>query len=86
MIVLYAVSIFFGVSKSISENTHHRPVTLLLGKQPRVVFVVALVAIDNDVLRGRNQTVLYATESSEGLLIGSGMEETDILRSAQQFR
>ena len=75
-----------SVGRSIAQNPHHRPVALLLGEQPGVVLVVALVAIDDDVLRRRDQAMRNAAVTADGLLIGSRMEKADILRSSPQFR
>lgn len=55
-------------------------VGLFFGEQAGVVFVVVLVPVDDDVFGGRNQTVLDAAEAADRLLIGSRMEEADILR------
>lgn len=38
----------------VAEYPQHRAVGLLLGEEPRIVFVVALVAVDDDVLRCRD--------------------------------
>ena len=65
---------------SVSEYAEHRAVGLLLGEEPRVVFVVGLVAVDDDVLRGGDQAVLDASEPAERLLVGSRVEESDVLR------
>lgn len=63
----------------IAQNAKHRTVRLLFGKKTCIVFVVALVAVDDDVLRCRNQTVLNAAETAQRLLVGSRVEEPDIL-------
>ena len=65
---------------SISQDAEHRAVGLFFGEQAGVVFVVVLVPVDDDVFGGRNQTVLDAAEAADRLLIGSRMEEADILR------
>ena len=65
---------------SISQDAEHRAVGLFFGEQAGVVFVVVLVPVDDDVFGGRNQTVLDAAEAAVRLLIGSRMEEADILR------
>ena len=65
---------------SISQDAEHRAVGLFFGEQTGVVFVVVFVPVDDDVFGGRNQTVLDAAEAADRLLIGSRMEEADILR------
>ena len=49
----------------VAEYPQHRAVGLLLGEEPRIVFVVALVAVDDDVLRCRDQAVLDAAETAQ---------------------
>ena len=68
---------------SIAQDTHHGAVTLLLGEQTRVVFVVALVAVDDDVFGRGDQAVLDAAEAADRLLVGARMEKTDVLRVAR---
>src|SRR5699024_5322119 len=67
---------------SISEDAHHRAVALLLGEQPRIILVIALVPVDDDMLGGRYEAVLDTSEAAERLLVCSRVEETDILRFA----
>jgi len=52
---------------------------LLLGEEPRIIFVVALVAVDDDVLGCRDQAVLDAAETAQRLLVGTRVEEPDVL-------
>ena len=49
----------------VAEYPQHRAVGLLLGEEPRIVFVVALVAVDDDVLGCRDQAVLDAAETAQ---------------------
>ena len=39
-----------GTAALVAEYPQHRAVGLLLGEEPRIIFVVALVAVDDDVL------------------------------------
>lgn len=72
---------------SVAEDAHHRAVALLLGEETGVVFVVTLVAVNDNVFRGGDQTVLNAAEAAQRLLVGARMEETDVLRlTGRQFR
>ena len=71
---------------SIAQNPHHRPVALLFGEQPGIILVVTFVAVDDDVLRRRDQAMLNAAVAADGFLIGPRVEKTDILRSSPQFR
>ena len=66
----------------VAEYPQHRAVGLLLGEEPRIVFVVALVAVDDDVLGCRDQAVLDAAETAQRLLVGTRVEEPDVLRVA----
>ena len=50
---------------SVAQDAEHRTVGLLLGEQTRVVLVVGLVAVDDDVFRGGDQAVLDAAEAAE---------------------
>ena len=49
----------------VAEYPQHRAVGLLLGEEPRIVLVIALVAVDDDVLRCRDQAVLDAAETAQ---------------------
>ncbi len=59
---------------------------LLFGEQPGIILVVTFVAVDDDVLRRRDQAMLNAAVAADGFLIGPRVEKTDILRSSPQFR
>ena len=51
---------------------------MLLGEEPRIIFVVALVAVDDDVLGCRDQAVLDAAETAQRLLVGTPVEDPDV--------
>ena len=73
------MSCITGWRGSIAQNLEHRFVALFLCKQFGNVFAV-LVLVDDDVLWRRDEAVLDATIAPETLLIGTGVEETDIER------
>lgn len=58
---------------------------LLFSEQSGIIFVIVLVSVENYMLRGRNQAVLYAPEPAERLLISPRMEKSYILRIVPQF-
>ena len=90
VIKLFGYSYFLRINASIFRRNvfpprsrggypQHRAVGLLLGEEPRIIFVVALVAVDDDVLGCRDQAVLDAAETAQRLLVGTRVEEPDVL-------
>lgn len=62
-----------------TQDAEHRTVGLFLGEKARVIFVVVFVPVDDDMLRRRDQAVLNASETAQRLLVGSRVEESDVL-------
>ena len=73
------MSCITGWRGSIAQNLEHGFVALFLCKQFGNVFAV-LILVDDDVLWSRDEAVLDAAVAPETLLIGTGVEETDIER------
>lgn len=43
---------FYAERLLITENAHHGTIALFLGKQSGIVFVIILIPVDYDMLRG----------------------------------
>ena len=62
----------------VAEDTKHRTITLLLGKESGVILAGLLVDVDEDVLGCGGQTVLNTAKAAHRLLISTRVEEADI--------
>ena len=75
------MSCITGWRRSIAQNLEHGFVALFLCKQFGNVFAV-LILVDDDVLCSRDVAVLDAAFAPGTLLIGTSVEETDMLTTA----